>query len=304
MPRFVVNSNRSSIPYLPLNELKSELDALEHGSIDCLSDEELQSRLRVIHTGLRSQSPFCDPGNFIYRARRVVERPSTVASISYPPSQYASIGRANRKGEAMFYGSLRCIPCLQECGAAPGDFFVISIWEVRRQILLAHLGFTGEVMKLAPAPRSLPKYTVYDQDTERNDLIRRWQARLFTRPVLPGAEQQYRVTIALRDIMMSNIVAGGAPVGLSTAGILYPSVATELLATNIALLPSVVDSDLELKEAILLVIDSTDRPHRPDGHVTVTLCDDVAVPDASGSLVWGQKSALIILKEFPEYYSS
>jgi hypothetical protein len=175
--------------------------------------------------------------------------------VSYPPAQAVRIpGRLNRVGEVMFYGSFAQFEsCIHEGSWKVGDFFAVSAWLTTQPMLFNHLGYSLEALR---SKRDLPFYARIAQDSERNRLIREWEARVFTQRVPAGQEHLYRLPIALRDHALGEIVGGapGGPQGFS--GVIYPSVAAWLMGDNVAIIPSEVDAKLALFEVILLTIDS------------------------------------------------
>ncbi len=167
-----------------------------------LTDDELRKKIEAIHIGFRVSSPLFEAGTIIARAVKVTEKPTNKARVSYlPPSRVIANGRLNRRGEVMFYGSIgagatRMLACLLECRCAEGERFAVSIWTTTKPILMHHLGYSIEVMEQAKARRDLPHWAVVDGETERDALIRAWQARVFTRTVVKGEEHLYRLSIA------------------------------------------------------------------------------------------------------------
>lgn len=283
---------------MPLDELKGELEALESGSFSSLSDDELREKIKQLHNGFVVQAPILPAGTLIYRAVRVTRRPSSKARISYPPPEAVETsGRCNRAGEVMFYGALnQFLSCLQECSWQAGEFFAISAWLTTEKMAFNHLGYTTVVLKAFKALRELPYFANIQNDSDRNALIRDWQARIFTQRVPSGEEQMYRLPIALKEAALWKI-GQPYPAGPDLlSGIIYPSIAMWALGDNVAILPSEVDKKMALLEVILLTLDSVDLVSKDDGSTDTRMqvkAYDYAREGRDGTLVWGQKSQII-----------
>lgn len=285
-------------PSLPLDELRRELLDLEAGSFVNLTDEALQEKIRLIHTGFTFNAPIYPVGTLIYRAVRVAERPSHKSQISYPPLQYAGVnGRLNKAGEVMFYGALnQFASCLIECGQKVGEFFAVSAWLTTSVMTMNHLGYSQAVLDQMKARRELPFFAKWEADSERNRIIREWQCRVFTATVPRHQEHLYRLSIALKNFALSPMVQTDPNAPTLFSGVIYPSVAMWLLGDNIAILPSEVDTKLNLFEVILLTLDSvTVTPTNDGGNQTShgLKTYDFARSDGEGNLLWGQTSRVV-----------
>jgi hypothetical protein len=284
-------------PVLSLEDLAKELSQLEAGSFIDLTDEQLNEKLRLIHAGFRIHAPIYKRGTLVYRAVRVTDRPSHLSRVGYPPLYLATAnGRCNRAGEVVFYGALRqFVSCLFECAHRVGEFFSVSAWLTRTSITLNHLGYSQSVFDQIKSRRELPQFAAPQVETQHNKLIREWQARVFTARVPEGQEHLYRLPLALRDLALSGIATSDPHSPSAFSGIVYPSVAMWLLADNVALLPQEVDTKLKLFEVMLLVIDDIKVAATPDGGQNIEhrfRVIDIATPDKSGNLLWGQQTRL------------
>ena len=283
---------------LPLEELKRELDALEHGSFAALCDDELRERVKQIHEGLIIQAFIVPAEKLIFRAVKVTQRPVSKQRISYPPPEAVrTLGRCNRAGEVMFYGAFnQFVSCIHELSWQPGDLFALSAWLTKAQMTFNHLGYSAETLTRFNALRQLPFFSNPETGSDRNWLIRKWQARVFTQRVPAGQDHLYRLPIALKEAALWPI---GQPnlEGLKMfSGIIYPSIATSALADDVAILPSEVDAKMALLEVNFLTVDSA---HMITGIATNTAAQmrvivyDCAGPTDTGNLVWGQQSRIL-----------
>jgi hypothetical protein len=283
---------------IPLDELKRELDALERGYFTALNDEELRERVNQIHEGLSIQAPIIPADKLIFRAVKVLQRPVSKMRIGYPPSEAVkTLARCNRAGEVMFYGAFnQCVSCIRELSWQPGDLFAVSAWLTTAPMLFNHLGFSAEMLTKFNVSREVPYFSNPANGSDRNWLIRQWQARVFTQPVPVGQEHLYRLTVALKEAALWPIGQPN-PKGLEMfSGIIYPSIAISALGDNVAILPSEVDKKMALLEVNFLVVDS-ERMITGSGTNTAAemrvISYDCARSTEDGNLVWGQQSQIL-----------
>lgn len=289
---------RADTARMPLEELTRELDALEHGSFATLSDDQLRERVKQIHEGLSIQAPIVPAEKLIFRAVKVTQRPVSKSRIGYPPSSAVrALARCNRVGEVMFYGAFnQFVSCIRELSWQPGDLFALSSWLTTAPMLFNHLGFSAEMLTKFKASRELPYFSNPANGSDRNWLIRQWQARVFTQQVPVGQEHLYRLPIALKEAAIWPI-GQPSPKGLEMlSGIIYPSIATSALGDNFAILPSEVDKKMALLEVNFITVDSA---HMIAGSGANTAAEmrvisyDCARSTEDGNLVWGQQSQIL-----------
>jgi len=281
---------------LTLKELQKEFEALEALASSSITDKGLLAKVQELHGGYVFLAPRLPPGTRIYRTTSVKTRPLTKSRISYPPiDRVINNGRLNRAGEVMFYGALNEFAgCLLECNAQVGDFYALSAWQATTEIRVNQLGYSKEALDESGTDREVPDFAQFDQETERNRLIRKWQTHAFTRHVCPGEEHLYRTTIALKEMSLGLGVPANFDLTNSFSGIQYPSVAAKLASDNVVLFPCEVDRKLELLEVALVVIDPSDS----GGSLKIPLLPfnvrfyDYAISDFGDNLLWGQTSRI------------
>lgn len=237
-----------------LNLALAEIEAMEKGGA---SIHELALAIDIAHRNarFRFKAPRWPAGIDIYRVRKVDRKPLFLDDLGYPPLEYSKVGRLNAVGESIFYGSIGDSQesgsfgnCLFECGAKLGDWFVTGWWKTTEPLIFNHFGFTDEVMARLDATRQFSSYTVRDANDVLGGILSSWQAKIFTRYVAPESEHLYRLSIALAHFGLQDIEpAPGFPARFS--GIIYPSVALNLIGYNVAIRPEVADSCLTLVEA-------------------------------------------------------
>lgn len=282
---------------LSIDELNSLLSSLESGGAESMSNAELDDAIRRTHDGFMFVAPIYDPGLVIWRMVRVGSLPAHKGRISYPPKELVTVrGRLNETLDPVFYGSLQYImPCVFEVGMTVGDIYCASMWRSKERIMCSHLGYSKEVLANSVIPRSLPNWAEVRMDTERNELIRKWQARVFTRQVPKGSEHLYRLGLALKRFAIAKIAAATPDGFTAFDGLIYPSIATTLAFDNVALLPSTVDDKFDLVEARLLALvgwtGGSSMNARQESQITMSDYD-CAHPNSDGRLQWGAKRTI------------
>ena len=198
----------------------------------------------------------------------------------------------------MFYGAIgQFASCLLEIECQVGEFFAISAWLTTKPMTFNHLGYSTKVLQTLKSRRDLPFFAHVAGDSERNAILREWQAKVFTQHVTSGQEHLYRLPAALKEFALSNLVQIDPTLPPVFSGVIYPSVAMWLLADNIAILPSEVDTKMALLEVILLTVDSIKKVSKEDGGVDTQFANkayDYARADQDGNLIWGQRSQVIL----------
>ncbi len=274
-----------------LDELKSELDALEHGPLDHFTDEELVDRVLHLHHGYAQQFFSIREGDTLFRAVRVRDRrPRHRSEISYAPPAFVSRrGRLNRPGSSIFYSSIHPYATLIECRAKVGDLFAVSAWRVRQPLVVGVLGH-GQKASRSRAANSICLRIPGESDN--NWMVREWQARIFVEKVPDDCEERYRLPNAFADLILCGSEANKHDAKYS-CGIAYPSIAFDLVPDNIALPPWVVDERLDLVE-VMLVTQDNNTHESGQRNLWNLRTYDFARPDTDENLVWGQSSQVFV----------
>lgn len=155
-----------------------------------------------------------------FRARVVRRRPANVAALWYPrPGAVRAAGRANARGEPVFYASEDERTAVREAQAKQGDeVCILRVRSVRRvRLVEIERGARG-----SGGSRSL-----------RSAALRKFLVRQFTRPVRPGHEHEYALCLAIADLHRA------------VDGLRYPSSPRARLVRNLALWPGSADRALE-----------------------------------------------------------
>lgn len=216
--------------------------------------------------------------NRLYRGRVCLERPGTIAEISYPkPEIVKRPGRANRVGKSMFYCSLGAFPVLSELRVKIGDLVTLSEWGLTEPLWMHSLGYHPEALAAMRAPISAQRARMVNpipNETRRNDRLRAKMSAAFTREVIEGEEYRYSETIAISELLLDGAgqipTAGpGAPRRERTAGVVYPSIQMRALADNVAILPEFADSSLQVRRMHYIRVEAAD--HRAHSYAFLLL---------------------------------
>jgi hypothetical protein len=234
------------------------------------SIEELALAIKAVHRGCSIQMAGLKRGDFLFRAKRITERPTHRSQISYPPAERLNVfGRANDIRQPMFYACTanqhphrdhdNRIACLWESRAEIGQVFAISMWQVEEDIPLYPFGFHVDAILNSPFNQKSGRATdpVITGGSPRDALlvIQRWESTAFTEIVPAGEEALYKFTVAMTkyalDLRWPVGSAGPGP-NDRVSGIMYPSVANRLCVENVCLRPEEADRVLTLLDVIIL----------------------------------------------------
>jgi hypothetical protein len=296
-----------NVIYAPrtIEEFQQRVAVIERMEQDGCSIHALVESLRNLHRGTRIGLPTLMPGERLYRARYVEDKPYWRADLSYPPAERVSKqGRLNLARESMFYC---CRPsradedtfdigCLYECFAQPEEFYVVGEWVVREPMMVNHMGFASP--DFSGAFRAGQPWMEVEDPNPMIAHIRRWSSEVFTRNVPRGHEEMYRLSIALAKYSMLDFDEPINDFGY-VSGVVYPSVATRFASDNLALLPSEVDRALELTKAWFVGIKTvsdirTDVPagdyQEPVGRIQLNLLDTSRRCHSDGEITWRENS--------------
>ncbi len=277
-----------------ISDLRGSLLAIEAMAQNGATPSELLPSIQLVHRGFTLDMPEFEPGLKIFRAVRVDSKPINKGRLSYPPAEYVrQNGRLNAAGEVLFYGALfEPSNALYECRAQVGERFAVGCWTTTQKLLFNHLGYFGAGVNSLPIPR-VPLWMKPATETTRNEILRSWQSDIFTKKIEEGGERFYNISIALAKFAMSELVPGNeSPKEL--AGVLYPSIATQLYSDNVALKPHVVDSSLQLIKVFFVEIRSINAIEYTGceelGRITFQILDLSLEHRRDGRIIWNGES--------------
>ena len=295
-----------TLPKLGYFTVKRKLEALARRGFANLSIEEIGVLMRQALTGHADGARSFDPGPHLYRARNMggLPKPERRADVTYPPAGcVTALGRCNRIGEQIFYGSNGIIAALLEI-KAEGQPVALSRWRLVDKVWLTRAGYSEKTFQALSSQRTVagdvdtgPTTTVWRSKVQR--LINDFASDQFTTVDSQGAGTAYNISIALFDIMVrSTIMDKGVVSSLRIDGLNYPSVAFQANTTNIALLPASADRALKLVNCDMVVMEAA-------GHDEIRLrYEDHATAGPDEVLSWtgqppawcGSSNSIVIVK--------
>jgi len=237
-----------------LREIERRIRALQ--SLDLsrsgVSVDYLRLRLFDLLENYACRTIFLQSNVKIFRARRKPQGEGEglfthKKELWYPEPQYVRrLGRLNRIGQPLFYCATNWetsifeirpevgdIVTVLECEAIGAASPMLSAVDTYQQ--LARLG-----VKIDEDPGGAPlrdlRKSIGDSAWRKNRLIEEFVSAEFTRNVADSHEYEYKLSIAMAELLFSfGIDSRGID------GIAYPSMRTDLIDVNIALLPRAVD---------------------------------------------------------------
>jgi hypothetical protein len=200
------------------------------------SFDDLRTRLWGLLTGYRVAAPRFEPGFRVFRAR-VCEKPAKVSEISYPPPERTPLGRCNRPGVPIFYGSTSREPPFFEARPTPGATIALAQWVTTQPMLLNHLAFTRPTFERLGSKREQAGWAREAAEIPPGmQELAYLLGELFAASIGVGEEHSYLLTAALTSVMSDADVFDG---------LMYPSVAMWANGNNIALKTGFVDRALK-----------------------------------------------------------
>jgi hypothetical protein len=201
---------------------------------------------------------------YIFRARKTnPERLfSQVTELWYPPAdKILRYGRLNNIGSSLFYSADTEDTALYEMRPQVGDLYTILRCRLKDPGIIPHVMELGIAERSSqydhPLRHSILENTVAGREFLRDEgniksnlAIRTFLAKEFTRIVEPGNEFEYKITIALAEILMDSD---------RIDGVCYPSIATKT-GSNLTLKPTSVDRLYEADDSWVLRIEQDLRP--------------------------------------------
>lgn len=234
--------------------MQSRIERINRLNLEHVEIEALVEELRPLLLGYQISTPILGPSQRLFRGVKRLNRPVHVSEIGYPPaSKISTFGRVNRPGQTRFYCSVGSPVPFFELGVQSGDFVALSQWRIKQPLLVTNAGFSPEAFARLNSTRvgaphwQLAKPT---SNTPDGETVHRFFCDEFCRIVPVGAEYQYKLAVAVAELMLGPIGnLDTKPLKIAEprfSGIAYPSIATRGNSDNLALFPDTADRFLEL----------------------------------------------------------
>jgi hypothetical protein len=248
------------------------VEELRKRNLRDVSIDEVKGLLEIIITGHRIISLTIRPGQTVFRARRGPKR-TDIRDLLYPVSN-VRMNRANRDGNPILYTSeIREIP-LFELPLDVGDTLTLANWTTTSPLPVNRVGYSAETFTRLGSSREAgwgdgPAPLTGDPTDK---LVDDFLAECFTRSVLPGEEDRYKLSVAVAEWLFTADVFDG---------LIYPSIAMWGNAANIAIKPRFADGSLVFVSAQFLEVASV--RHKS---IDVRVLDEAQALLPDGSLQW------------------
>jgi hypothetical protein len=232
------------------------------------SIDELVQEIGPMTKGLKTKAPRFDSGLMIFRGRPGGRR-NHLREIGYPAPEKALLGRANREGSPVFYGSTHRSPVFFEVDNQVGDEILVSWWRTISPLLVNHLGYAASAFEKLGSSRKTPSWDGKTTPQETDDTSLATLSALGALFATQG-DSLYKITTAIAEVFMRPPLEG----------LLYPTIAMNANGDNLALKTSWVDANVAFVGAELVRIDAIRGLARD---VSVV---DFATANPDGSLHW------------------
>lgn len=238
-----------------------------------ISIDDLKEALIPVFRGYIVTAPRFNPGLELFRAR-LLEKPTHVRDLLYPPTDVAPLGRANREGASLLYCCSSREPSFFELTPSAGSTLVVSKWTTTASLLVNHVGFTREAFESLGSERSHSAWSdrPVDEHGEANAEIARFLAEAFTPRVRVDERHKYRLSVAIGEKLFAADMFDG---------LLYPSIAMRANSDNVAIKPTYADRHLKFERAEFARIDAV-----RDLQFDITVLDTAVALDGSGNIQW------------------
>ncbi len=264
------------MPELSANEVKQAILQIENADFEKLNIEDFERYLTSLLRGYALTAPKIPPGTYLYRGR-ICQKPKNIKEMTYPPTETVKeCGRANTAGETFFYAAAaREVPFF-ELGAKKGEHIALSRWRTTDTLFVNHIGFSKKCGEQLGSNRKLDEIYDFVKSTrahgDLNLLVHDYLALKFSKSIMPGEEQYYRLTIAIsRKLFKSDLFSG----------LLYPAIAMAGNADNIVLKKEFVDKSLEFKS-----IEYIEIKGMKDRQYEIEILDSATKMDQMGNFLW------------------
>lgn len=184
-----------------------------------------------------------------------------VSDLMGPPTEFASLGRVNKKGESVFYCALDFNTAVWEMQPEVREYITVSEWKIKKgKKLINHFIFHPEETNLSKESKNAHEAHLKEMGIIREDYrkifneIQKFIAEEFMKPV----DRTKNVNYLFSSIIGSRFLQSGKdPNGFQIEAISYPSTRRDCEVTNIAILNSLVLDKLDLVSAKIMTVGET-----------------------------------------------
>ena len=235
-----------------IEEIEERITEIDKIDFKDSNVDGIKEQLRLLFKGYELRAPRFNPGLELFRGIPYSEKPKNISDLSYPPLEFATINRASREGEQIFYCSnLESVPFF-ELNLSVGDKLVVSKWKTTRKLLVNNVGYVDKTFEQLKSGRKNGNWWDYlgpipkEKKQDQNFIIRDYLASKFSRPIANDYNDYYKLTIAIAEHHFSSDIFDG---------LIYPTIQMRGNADNFAVKKSFVDSGgIELVDVYFIEI--------------------------------------------------
>ena len=291
-----------------LSVLRDVQNRLQEIDIDTVKE-----LIRPLLAGSEMQFPIIPMGTTLFRGRLISDKfkksdAVKIVDLTYPPRQYAELGRVNRMQDSLFYCSTVQEAVYYELqGLSTGDEVILSCWRTNAPLLVSNLGYTQFVFDILGAKRTLPVWRKFDNQkqfklsidnvtetkattslsSDQNRELQEAISAAFALDVNESSRYKYKLTVALSELYMEEVYNSRVQI----SGILYPSMKMSANDDNVALKIEYVDKQLEFFKAKHIKI-----LKREGMRLSISMLDFADNVSDDGALDWKGRLPKFVLK--------
>ena len=140
-------------PTFNVEKARAAIEDAVRADLSRVTIDELKVILAPAIDGRVVNAPILTAGTPVYRAR-IVDRPTHVRDLSYPPAPPARLGRANREGAPVLYCSAAREGALFEVAPTLGETVVVVKWTTTESMVVHPVGYSQNVFNQLQSKRA------------------------------------------------------------------------------------------------------------------------------------------------------
>lgn len=268
--------------------------------LDRVNEDHLTEQVRaLLKIGYVSRCLYLNKGK-VYRVRSNKDGKlfENVRDLWWPPPEAVKErGRLNRIGQSVFYCSDREDTAVLEKRPVQGEILTIlecDLIDPEVQPFVTEVGIHEYPGKFNPKYGGTPQdqdlqlkeFTRREGIQETNPLLRNFLVSEFQKTVEPGRDYEYKITIAISDILLNEPELvdndGKLVPGVSLDGLSYPSIAAESKGVNVALKTDAAD---RLYKAVSCRVSRVERVINAARYELAELISSESIAD-DGTINW------------------
>lgn len=259
---------------LDIHASRAAIASIRQFDLEEVSIDEIKDALTPVFRGYVVSAPRFAPALEIFRAR-LMAKPQNVHELLYPPVGVGPLGRVNREGNPLLYCATARSATFFELAPQIGDTVAIAKWAITSPLLVNHVGYTPSVFYALGSGRSHASWgdrPVENPGDDDNGEIAAFLAGAFTKRVPPSERCLYKLSVAISEKLFADELFDG---------LVYPTIAMQANADNLAIKPRFADSKLKFVRAEFARIDAVH-----DLKLDITVLDTAVAVGADGTIGW------------------